>query len=315
MYTTAMLNNGLTLAFLRLGGLIRHLIPVIALAVIALPAQAQRPAYPPELPAARTELYRSVGDVDLKAWVFEPAGHRSDDGRPAIVFFFGGGWNGGTPGQFGPQAAYLAERGMVAIVVDYRVRSRHQTLANVAVSDAKAAIRWVRANAHRLGIDPERIAAAGGSAGGHLAAATATLPGHDEPADAARISSAPNALVLFNPVLITAPLPELSGPEAEKLERLRSRLGAELKSMSPYHHVRSGLPPTIIFHGELDKTVPYRHAELFAEAMIAAGNRCELVGYPNQGHGFFNARRKDDSAFHDTTRRMDEFLVSLDWLD
>ena len=141
------------------------------------------------------------------------------------------------------------------------------------------------------------------------------LPGHDAMGAAANVSSAPNTLVLFNPVLITAPLPGQSDVEAEKLEKLRRRLGAEPESMSPYHYVRSGLPPTLIFHGELDKTVPYRHAELFAEAMIAAGNRCELVGYPNQGHGFFNARRKDDSAFHDTTRRMDEFLVSLDWLD
>ena len=121
--------------------------------------------------------------------------------------------------------------------------------------------------------------------------------------------------MLFNPVLITAPIAGLSDPEAEKLERLRARLGAEPESMSPYHHVRSGLPPTIIFHGEDDKTVPYRHAELFTEAMISAENRCELVGYPRQGHGFFNFHRKDNSAYPDTIRRMDEFLVSLGWLD
>jgi acetyl esterase/lipase len=74
------------------------------------------------------------------------------------------------------------------------------------------------------------------------------------------------------------------------------------------------LPPTIIFHGEKDKTVPYRHAALFCEAMTVAGNRCELVGYPGQGHGFFNAHRADDSAYRDTIRLTDEFLVSLGWL-
>jgi len=290
---------------------------VVAAAFVMLmsPAQAQRPAYPPEMPDARTEVYRSVDDIDLKAWIFEPAGHRTDDMRPAIVFFFGGGWNGGTPGQFRPQAVHLAERGMVAIVVDYRVKSRQGTLANVAVSDAKAAIRWVRAHASRLGVDPNRIAAGGGSAGGHLAAATAMLPGHDATGAAAQISPAPNALVLFNPVLITAPIPRLSNAEAEKLEKLRSRLGAEPELMSPYHHVRPALPPTLILHGEDDKTVPYQQAELFTEAMIAAGNRCELVGYPNQGHGFFNARRSDNSAYPDTIRRMDDFLVSLGWLN
>jgi acetyl esterase/lipase len=267
------------------------------------------------MPGARTEVYRSTGTTDLKAWIFEPAGHSADDARPSIVFYFGGGWNGGTPGQFRPQAAHLAERGMVAIVVDYRVKSRQGTLANIAVSDAKAAIRWVRAHASQLGVNPNQIAAGGGSAGGHLAAATATLPGHDDSGGLAHVSSAPNALVLLNPVLITAPIPGLSGPGAEKLEKLRSRLGAEPESMSPYHHVRPGLPPTLIFHGENDKTVPYQHVELFTEAMNAAGNRCELIGYPNQGHGFFNAHRSDDSAYRDTIRRMDEFLISLGWLN
>lgn len=288
---------------------------VVLLICLVFPAQAQRPGYPPELPDARVEVYRSAGDVDLEAWIFEPAGERADIARPAIVFFFGGGWNGGTPGQFRAHAAYLAERGMVAILVDYRVRSRQGTLANVAVSDAKAAIRWVRANADRLGVDPDQIAAGGGSAGGHLAAATATLSGHDESGEAARVSSVPDALVLFNPVLITAPLPGFSDAEAERFERLRARLGAEPESMSPYHNVRPNLPPTIIFHGENDKTVPYQSAEMFTEAMTAAGNRCELVGYPNQGHGFFNAHREDKSAYRDTRRRMDDFLVSLAWLE
>lgn len=293
---------------------ITHLILAAALVVLMPPAQAQRPAYPPEIPDARTEVYRTADGTDLKAWIFEPAGHRADDTRPAIVFFFGGGWNGGTPGQFRPQATHLAERGMVAMVVDYRVKSRQGTSANVAVSDAKAAIRWVRAHASRLGVDQNRIAAGGGSAGGHLAAATATLPGHDATGAAAHVSPAPNALVLFNPVLITAPLPGRTNEEADKLEKLRPRLGAEPESMSPYHHVRPGLPPTLILHGKSDKTVPYRQAELFTEAMIAAGNRCELVGYPNQGHGFFNAHRSDNSAYGDTVRRMDDFLVSLGWL-
>ena len=289
---------------------------LLAAVLIALmsSAQAQKPVYPPDMPGARSEVYRSIDGVDLQAWLFEPDGHGAGDARPAIVFFFGGGWNGGTPGQFRPQAEYLAGRGMVAVVVDYRVKSRQGTLANVAVGDARAAIRWVRTHAERLGVDPDRIAAAGGSAGGHLAAATATLPGHDE-ADAAEVSSAPNALVLFNPVLMTAPVPGLPPAQAEKLESLRPWLGAEPESMSPYHHVRPGLPPTIIFHGENDKTVPYRHAELFTESMIAAGNRCELVGYPNQGHGFFNAHRDDDSAYRETVRRAEAFLASLGWLE
>lgn len=287
---------------------------VVLLIGLMLPAQAQRPGYPPDIPDARTEVYRSVGDVQLKAWIVEPPARSAEDPRPAIVFFFGGGWNGGTPGQFKIHAAYLAERGIVAILADYRVRSRQGTLANVAVSDAQTAVRWVRTNAERLGVDPSRIGAGGGSAGGHLAAATAMLPWHGEPGTAAQSSWAPDALVLFNPVLITAPVPGLAEAELEKVENMRSRLGAEPISMSPFHNVRSGLPPTIIFHGHADQTVPYHHAELFAAAMAAAGNHCELVGYPDQGHGFFNAHRMDNAAYRDTIERLDAFLVELGWL-
>lgn len=292
-----------------------HILLAALLVLIATPARSQKPAYPPDMPGSHAEVYQTAGGIELNAWIFNPPGHSADDTRPAIVFFFGGGWNGGSPGQFRPQAEYLAERGMVAIAVDYRVKSRQGTLANVAVSDAKAAIRWVRENADRLGVDPDRIAAAGGSAGGHLAAATATLPGHDETGVGSDISSSPNALVLFNPVLVTAPVNGLSDQQLERFRKLEPRLGADPQSMSPYHHVRAGLPPTIVFHGEEDKTVPYRTAELFTDAMTAAGNQCELVGYPGEGHGFFNARRSDQTAYRDTTARMDGFLVSLGWLE
>ena len=88
---------------------------------------------------------------------------------PAIVFFFGGGWSQGTVTQFTPQAKHFAERGMVAILADYRVFRRHGTTALEAMADARSAVRWVRANASKLGVDPNRIVAAGGSSGGHIA--------------------------------------------------------------------------------------------------------------------------------------------------
>jgi len=270
--------------------------------------------YPPEIPDSRVEIYKSVDGVDLRVWIFEPTDHQASDRRAAIVFFFGGGWNGGSPAQFEQQARYLAARGMVAIMADYRVKSRNGTLANIAVMDAKAAIRWVRVNAAQLGVDPDRIAASGGSAGGHLAAATAMLPGHDiNNADRA-VSATPNAMILYNPVLITAAIEDYPDLSAEKLEKLEHRLGAEPESMSPYHNVKAGLPPSIIFHGKDDPTVPYQSVELFTEEMKSAGNRCELVGYEDQRHGFFNYGRGDNWAYTDTMRRTDEFLVSLGWL-
>ena len=283
---------------------------------LLLPAAAvgQQAGYPPDMPEARVETYKSVEGTDLKVWIFEPEGHSASDKRPAIVFFFGGGWRQGTPGQFHQQAKYLASRGMVAMSADYRVLNRQGVKSYRCVEDAKAAVRWARKNASRLGIDPERIAAGGGSAGGHLAAATATLPGHDDPAGDAAVSPRPNALALFNPAVILASVQGKYEIDAQRSAGLRERMGAEPESMSPYHHVRAGLPPTIVFHGKADTTVAYKTVEIYAEKAAAAGNRCELVGYDGQAHGFFNYGRGDGTAYTDTVRRMDEFFVSLGWL-
>jgi acetyl esterase len=268
--------------------------------------------YPPTFDGARAEVYKTIGDVRLSLYVFEPAAGPKTN-RPAIVFFFGGGWTNGSPTQFEQHCRYLAARGMVAITADYRVASRHQVKPTACVADAKSALRWVRQNASRLGIDPDRIAAGGGSAGGHLAAATGTVPGFDEPGENATVSAVPNALVLFNPGLVLAPLDglDLTGFDARVGE---NRMGTDPKKLSPAHHVRRGAPPTIIFHGKADSTVPYSTAEAFTALMTKAGNRCELVGYEGQPHGFFNYGRGDGSKYRETVAAMDAFLVSLGYL-
>ena len=294
-------------------------IAVLLLLTAAGPAPAQR-SYPPNMEGTTAEVYRTVGDVELNIYLCNPEGHSADDQRPAIVFFFGGGWRSGSPQQFLPHCRYLAGRGMVAAVADYRVSSRHDVTANECVEDAKSAVRWLRANAERLGIDPERIAAGGGSAGGHLAAATATLPGHDPDPDGP--SPVPNALVLFNPATILAPVDGDPKPTEEALERfeaLAERLGAPAESMSPYHNLRPGLPPTILFHGDADATVPFSTANQFCLGMRARKARCDLVIYHGKGHGFFNFGRGEgdekNKMYEDTISRMDGFLYSLEWLD
>ncbi len=281
--------------------------------------KAQR-SYPPEMAGTTSEVYRAVGDLELKMYLCNPEGHTADDQRPAIVFFFGGGWRAGSPQQFLPHCRYLAERGMVVAVADYRVASRHGVTADECVKDAKSAVRWLRANADKLGIDPNRIAAGGGSAGGHLAAATATLPGHDPDPEGA--SAKPNALVLFNPATVLAPVDGDPLPTEEQRERfgaLTERFGAPPESMSPYHHLRAGLPPTIVFHGTADETVAHSTAVRFCDGLRAHKARCDLVSYNGAGHGFFNFGRGEgderNKMYEDTVRRMDGFLYSLEWLD
>ena len=258
--------------------------------------------------------YKSEDSIDLKLWIFNPSKHSPDAQSPAIVFYFGGGWNAGSPQQFVEHCEYLSARGMVAMVADYRVASRNNVKANTCVADAKSAIRWIREHAGELGVDPGRIAAGGGSAGGHLAAATATLTKFDEPGENLKISSKPNALALFNPALVLAPLEDVTPEEKKKLENLEVRLGAKPEDMSPYHNIIEGIAPTIIFHGTDDKTVAFKSVEAFTEQMKKAGNSCTLAAYENEGHGFFNYGKKDNGAFVSTVSLMDEFFVKMGWL-
>ena len=123
--------------------------------------------YSPEIAGAQVETFRKVAERELKIWIFrETAAVATDSPKAAIVFFFGGGWTSGSPSQFVSQAKALTARGMVACVADYRVASRDGVKPTECVADAKACVRWIRTEAVRLGVDPDRIVAAGGSAGG-----------------------------------------------------------------------------------------------------------------------------------------------------
>lgn len=251
-----------------------------------------------------TRVFKVAGADTLRLHVFEPADHAPGDRRPAIVFFFGGGWVGGTPAQFYPHARYLAARGMVAFAAEYRVRSRHGTTPFESVRDGVSAIRWVRAHAANLGIDPDRIAAGGGSAGGHVAAATALLDSYDAPGADRSVSARPNALVLFNPVIN-------NGPDGYSYDRI----GARYRSFSPLHNIRPGAPPTIVFLGTEDTLIPVATMRTFDRRMEAAGARCDVYYYGGQGHGFFNYRDGANPYYRRTVLAADRFLASLGYLE
>lgn len=251
-------------------------------------------------------VYKTIGEVKLKLHIFEPAEQDAKELCPAIVFFFGGGWTGGNPKQFYHQCDYFASRGMAAISAEYRVNSRHGTSPFECVADGKSAIRWVRAEAGKLGVDPNKIAAGGGSAGGHVAACTAIIEGYEEKNEDLKISSKPNALVLFNPAVDIVSL---------KHERVAKRFKGRRKELSPLHHVKKGVPACIIFHGTADTTVPFESVERFCRVMKEAGNACRLVGFKGKGHGFFNyGRDEDNKSFKQTIGAADKFLCSLGYL-
>ena len=275
----------------------KRLIQTLALVLpLAVSAQVVK------LDGAKVHQYKQVGDTKLFLHAFNPKGHKASDRLPAIVFFFGGGWNGGTPKQFDPHCRYLASRGMVAITAEYRVKSRNKTTPFECVKDGKSAIRWVRANADKLGVDPSHVAAGGGSAGGHVAAATGNCPGLEEKGEDMKISSKPNALVLFNPVYDNS-------SKGWGHIRVKSRW----KEISPMHNIAKGSPPTIVFLGTKDKLIPVSTAEEYQKRMKDVGSRSELHLYKDATHGFFNKGKKGDH-YPDTIAKMDKFLVSFGWI-
>lgn len=281
---------------------LRHLILAsFALSILALitplSAQEQKGTETKSPVAAREFTYKKTPQGELSIHIHFPAGWKATDRRPAIVFFFGGGWKNGRVTQFEPQAAYLAERGMVAARADYRVESRHKVTPDKCVEDAKSAVRWLRQNVARLGIDPVKIVAAGGSAGGHLAACTALAPGLDAAGEDLAISSRPNALVLFNPVL------NFEG-RASLLERIGND-AAMAKAISPTLHLKRDTPPALILFGTSD-TLLEQGREFIAHSK-EVGNRAELYTAPDQPHGFFNRSPWQERTLY----RADEFLSSL----
>jgi acetyl esterase/lipase len=286
-----------------------------ALAVqLAAAQEASVQPQPAALDGANTHVYKSVDRVDLRLYIFNPPAHAATSRTPAVVFFFGGGWTAGTVNQFVPQSKHLASRGMVAIVADYRVFSRHKTTAFEAIADGTSAIRWVRAHARELGIDPNRIAAGGGSSGGHVALSTAVLDGLDEAGEDRMVSSRPNALVLFNPAVDTTPESDASRSGGRAADTLKARFGDRGREGSPFHHLRSGLVPTLILHGKADATIPYSDVERFCAQARKLGARCDLVGYDGAAHGFFNPQRDDGKWFRETLAEADRFLTDIGYL-
>lgn len=246
--------------------------------------------------------YKEIDTVQLMLAVYRPVPVTISKKYPAMVFFFGGGWKGGSTKQFEPHAQYFAQRGIVCFLADYRVENRQRTTPFESLMDAKSAIRYIRANAEKFQIDPDKVIASGGSAGGHLAAATALIEEYSETTDDLSISPIPNALVLFNPVID-------NGPGGYGYERI----GGAYKTFSPLHNIKQGAPPTLFFLGTKDRLIPVETGRYYEKVMKKVGSRCDLHLYEGESHGFFNYTKFEN--YKETVSTTDAFLQSLGYLE
>jgi acetyl esterase len=273
----------------------------MAMMMLGQTIMAQQPIKVDSLPdlKIRTWIVKRVDSFEQVIRVYEGATDKVQQGRPAVVFFFGGGWNSRNIEQFHEQSVHLARKGMVTIIADYRVKTVNGTSPLQALYDARSAMRFVRSHALAWGIDAKRIAAGGGSAGGHLAAACYTSDGLNDPLDDLSVSPRPDLLLLFNPVID-------NGPDGYGYPRVKDWFPA----FSPMHGIVKGFPPTIFFLGTKDHLIPVSTAEAFKEKIQAVGGRCDVHLYEGAGHGFFNQAKYRA----DVWPKVDAFLTEHGYL-
>lgn len=241
-----------------------------------------KPGKPDQPFDKRQFVFRQVAGCELAATFYRP---RDDATVPAAIWVHGGGWRGGDRGQFARHAALMAARdGIASLCISYRLTTVAPYPA--CVQDARAAVRWLRANAQELGIDSKRVAIGGSSAGGHIAALVAANsdrqsdPEFDQPI-------AITAMVLYNPVLkfpdrlnLRESVTALLGPYEGNEERYRLA--------APMNHVSADCPPTLLLHGRDDQLVPFQESLEFADRLRACGVCAQAEIFDGAGHGQLN---------------------------
>ncbi|MEM9016360.1 MAG: alpha/beta hydrolase [Verrucomicrobiota bacterium] len=248
----------------------------------------------------------------LTADLYRPDG---EGPYPAIVMYFGGGWQNGRPGLFAPLAQRLAQRGYVCVVPEYRLSG--ETPFPAAVHDAKAAIRWTRKNAKRFRIDPHRVATIGGSAGGHLSGfmgASNGIERFEGEGEHGGISSAVQASIVM-----CGPMNMLADGVAERAEAAaESGVGDAILDFmggvppsqdrdryieaSPLTHLNQDSPPMLFIDGENDR--PRLRYPDFWKKMDELSLPHEFVLMPRGPHPFWNMRE----WFEPTVEAVDVFL-------
>jgi acetyl esterase/lipase len=285
---------------------------LLSLALVApLFCQNQKPPFvlPEGVELKKDVVYASPGGRDLHLDLYLPKAGAGP--FPAVVYIHGGGWVNGSKTAFQRQAAYMATKGFVGACIQYRLSGEAKYPA--AIHDSKAAVRWVRANAARYNVDPDKIGAAGGSAGGHLVGllgTTAGMPAFEGDEGNVGVSSRVRAVAAFNPAVDLVMFGKKASGDTENSVAafLGCPYGANTKlwaDATPLTHAGKDSAPFLFLHGTADTTVPYQQSVDMMNKLKAAGVHAEIFSAEGAKHGFFNA----PPFFEPGLKRMEEFFV------
>ena len=240
---------------------------------------------PPSVKEIKEIEYGRIGDRALHLDLYLPDTISPD--KPSLLFIHGGAWSGGSRDVYKYYTVHFAKLGYIAATASYRLSGEAPYPA--AVHDTKCAVRWMRANASQYGINPKRIVAIGGSAGGHLSLMLGYSPdaahlegtgGHQEH------SSSVNAVVNFyGPVDLTTKMGQESGSVRKFLDdKTYSESPTLYEDASPLFHLKKGAPPTLTIHGTLDETVKIDQGDMLEEKLKKLGipyGYARLEGWPH----------------------------------
>jgi acetyl esterase/lipase len=226
-------------------------------------------------------IYGKAGSTDLHLDVYKPA--EVAEKRMAMIHIHGGGFTAGSKDGLADRVAPFVALGYVAIPVQYRLAGDAKWPAQI--EDVKAAIRWTRAHAESLGVDPEKIAVVGYSAGGHLAlfaAGTGNRPEFEGKNGTPGVSTAVAACCAYYPATETRPRPDGT---ANVLMPAGSDEAAH-RAASPITYVAKGFPPTVLFHGTADVTIPIESSERLFKKFREVGVAAEFHAFEGVPHAF-----------------------------
>jgi acetyl esterase len=212
--------------------------------------------------------FRTVGTTPLRMRRIRPAGWNKGKRLPVLIMYFGGGWSGDCAGEFKWMKNYFVEQGFVVFIAEYRLGA---PIEQKAIPDSKAAVRWVRANADTLGVDPDKIISYGSSAGGHLAAAVGTVKGYELSGENLAISSRPNCMISLWPVM-------------DLTKSFGNMTSVDAKLVSPAWALSDSVPPILVMTGGND---PYiSGVKQFNTNAAAYKFEHQYKEFPNAGHDF-----------------------------